>query len=136
MINGKKGYKILLNDWEYDLDVYVKEPDDFWTKAGTDPLDIYAQNGIWNNTINDCYFDDEEDWYKVMSKGPSTTIKDYCWTVYPAVAIGDLVEVRETAVVSVIVAIGDSGLGDTVYQISSMDGDMAWVQRPQLRKIL
>jgi len=133
VINGKKKYKILLDDWDNDLDPYLSNTTKLWDLEPKGSSDAYDQNCIWNNTIND-YF--KEDWYEVMSNGPRIPVNDYYWTVYPAVAIGDLVEVRETAVISVITKIGDSGMGDTVYEICSMEGDTSWVQRPQLRKIL
>ena len=102
--------------------------------------DQYDQNSIWNTALSDWNNNGYgSKWYGDLSteKYGSVYTGGYCnpLTVYPAVAIGDLVEVRESDILSVVTAVGDNGMGETVYQIHCSEAEM-WVTRPQLRKVL
>ena len=132
MISNKKKYTLDdIGDYlkKYDLDLKSS-------------FDGYDQNSIWNTALSDWDVNDGDwsKWYGSMGvttdeygsvfKGGYTS-----WTVYPAVAIGDLVEVRESDIMSVVTGIANNGMGETVYQIHEDDREM-WVTRPQIRKVL
>ena len=134
MISSKKKKWNILADWDEEISVNLKDEDKFWDLDLKGSLEEIDENCIWNTAIDDYY--SGKDWNKMVGNGPKIPVMDYYFTVYPAVAIGDIVEVIGTQDTAVVINIGENGMGDEAYQIEAGDGVPSWVARPQLRKVL
>ena len=129
MISGRN--KSIWNNW-------TKPIDDKWKTYNKDEDELSydlksSLNEIWDWDVSD------NEWMKTMIKPSGSGIPKGYYTpdpVYPAVAIGDLVQLKETDLISVVTNIADNGMGDDVYCIHQPDDFAVWVSRAQIRKVL